>query len=80
MPRTYAKGRKRRFQGNQYTLTQMRRAEVTPESSSDQSQEHFSSSSTESSPANSDTDSELSSDKLESKTTSSPYKSGVKIW
>jgi len=26
MPRIYAKGRKRRFQGNQYTLTQMKRA------------------------------------------------------
>lgn len=77
MPRTYAKGRKRRFQGNQHTLTQMSRAargntepelipESTPESisscKSDHSQELFSSSSTTSSPTNSDIDSELSSE------------------
>ena len=44
--------------------------EVIPESissKSDQSPERFSSSSTKSSPANSDNDSELSSDKFESK-------------
>ena len=51
--------------------------EVIPKSissKSDQSQEPFSSSSTKSSPANSDIDSELSSDKFESKTTSSSCK------
>ena len=51
--------------------------EVIPESissKSDQSQELFSSSSTKSSPANSEIDSELSSDKFESKSTSSSRK------
>ena len=54
--------------------------EVIPESissKSDHSQELFSSSSTKSSPANSDVDSELSSDKFESKTTSRSRKKPV---